>query len=55
MRGSFNLGIGYFVEPNVRILGKGIEANKALPEGESEIRFRETDQGAVMVTLSYSF
>lgn len=52
---SFNIGIGYIVDPNTQILGEGIVANQSLPEGETEIRFRETSQHGLLIMTSFSF
>jgi len=52
---SFNLGLGLRVEPGVKTLGDGIEENKPLPEGETEIRFKETDMTGIVVMFSASF
>ena len=52
---SFNIGIGYIVDPNTQILGEGIVANQPLPEGETEIRFRETSQHGLLIMTSFSF
>ena len=52
---SWNLGIGYVVDPSVKILGDGIEENKALPAGETEVRFKETSQGGLFLLASFAF
>lgn len=53
-RAAFNLGIGVVVDPNARILGDDIEANQPLPPGETEIRFKETDQWGILLLFSVS-
>jgi hypothetical protein len=52
---SFNFGVGIVLDPNTRLLGEGLEANKPLPVGESEIRYRETLQTGILVLTSFSF
>lgn len=52
---SWNIGIGAVVDPNVRVLGDGIEEGKPLPSGETEIRYKEKSQGGVLILTSFSF
>lgn len=52
---SFNFGIGAVVDPSVRVLGKGIIADAALPAGEIEVRYRETSQLGLLLLTSFSF
>lgn len=52
---SWNIGIGAVVDPNGKVLGDGITANKALPIGETEIRFKEKSQWGLLVITSFSF
>ena len=52
---SWNLGIGYIVDPSVKILGDGITENQALPAGETQIRFKETSQRGVFLLVSFTF
>lgn len=52
---SFNLGIGAIVDPHTKVLGDGIEKDKSLPTGETEIRFKETDQWGLFFVFSASF
>ena len=52
---SWNLGLGYVVDPSVQVLGEGIEADEPLPAGETQIRFRETSQGGVLLLASFTF
>lgn len=47
-RTSFNLGVGYIVDPNTKVLGDGIKENRPLPPGETQVRFKETTQGGIM-------
>jgi hypothetical protein len=49
---SWNLGIGIAADPNVQILGDGIDANKALPGNEDSIRYKEKTQYGVMILFS---
>jgi hypothetical protein len=52
--GSVNLGFGVVVDPNVQVLGDGIEANEVLPAGDS-IRFKETVQVGALFLVSFGF
>ncbi len=52
---SWNLGLGIAADPNVQILGDGIEANEELPEGETEIRYKEETKYGVMILFSTSW
>ena len=49
---SLNFGVAYVTDPNVKLLGDGIEANKALPTGETQIRYKTTNQYGLMVMFS---
>ncbi len=52
---SFNVGLGYVVDPNVQVLGDGFVENQAPPAGEEQVRFKETSQGGVLVLVSFGF
>ena len=52
---SFNLGFGYVVDPNTRVLGDGLTADAPLPPGETEIRYKETAQSGILILSSFSF
>ena len=52
---SFNIGVGYMVDPSSRTLGDGITANQPLPEGESGIRYKNQSRGGIVVMASFSF
>lgn len=52
---SFNVGVGYAIDPNVRLLGDGIRKNEELPEGETEIRFKTKSQRSLVVLVSFSW
>jgi hypothetical protein len=52
---SFNIGLGVMVDPDTKILGDGINANSALPAGESEVRFKKSTQFGFMILFSYSW
>ncbi len=49
---SLNLGFAYVWDPNVKTLGDGIAANAALPAGETEVRYRTTSQGGILLMFS---
>ena len=52
---SWNLGIAAVVDPSVKVLGDGIDENRPLPGGETQIRFKETSQWGVLIMTSFSF
>lgn len=52
---SFNIGVGFVVDPSVKILGDGITENQTLPAGETQIRYKETSQWGVLLVISYAF
>jgi hypothetical protein len=52
---SFNLGIGFVVDPKTQVLGDGIAANQPLPTGETQIRFKDTAQYGLLFMSSFSF
>ncbi len=52
---SWNLGIGYVVDPSVKVLADGMEENKPLPAGETQVRLKETSQGGLFLLASFSF
>jgi len=52
---AFNLGIGVVVDPSVKVLGDGIEANKPLPTGETSVRFKTISQTGLLFLTSFSF
>ena len=52
---SWNLGIGIVADPNVQILGDGIDANKPLPGTEESVRYKEETQYGLMLLFSTSW
>lgn len=52
---SFNLGFGMVVDPNTRILGDGVFADRPLPNGETEVRYKEEMQRGFLILSSFSF
>lgn len=53
-KSTHNLGLGLAVEPYSRVLGDGIERNKALPSGETAIRYKETNRTAIVLFYTYT-
>jgi hypothetical protein len=53
-KSTHNLGVGLAVEPYSRVLGDGIEKNKALPIGETSIRYKETNRTALVLFYTYT-
>ncbi len=53
---SWNIGIGFVVDANSKILGDGITANQPLPAGEfTNVRLKDISQGGLMLISSFSF
>jgi hypothetical protein len=52
---SFNLAIGALLDTHVKSLGDGVEKNKALPAGETQVRYKDSSQWGLLVMLSYGF
>lgn len=52
---SWNIGIGYVVDPNVQVFADGIAENAPLPNGETQIRFKETSQHGIFLMASFNF
>ncbi len=52
---SFNLGFGVVIDPNTRILGEGVVANRPLTNGETEVRYKEELQTGFLILSSFSF
>lgn len=52
---SFNLGIGFVVDPKVQVLGDGVTRNQALPVGETQVRFKDSAQYGLLIMSSFSF
>ena len=52
---SWNIGLGYIVDPEVTVLGDGLKANEPLPGNETEVRLKTTSQQGVLLVFSASF
>lgn len=52
---SFNLGLGFVVDPKVQVLGDGMTRNQPLPSGETQVRFKDTAQYGILLMSSFSF
>lgn len=52
---AFTLGVGVVVDLNVKTLGDGIRANQPLPEGETEVRFKEKSRPSLMLVFTRTF
>ena len=54
---SINVGIGPVLDPNVTVLGDGIQANQPVPQGESDetVRTKEEDKLGLGIFVSFSF
>jgi hypothetical protein len=53
--GSFNIGAGVVINPKVQVLGDGITADKPLPSGETEIRFKTKSAWGVQLMAAFHF
>lgn len=54
-RDQLQLGVGYFADPNTRVLGDGFAANHPPPAGETQVRYKEVTKSGVMVLITYGF
>lgn len=54
-RGSINIGVGYFADPNTRVLADGFRAGAPPPAGETQVRFKRVTQSGVLILLTYGF
>lgn len=52
---GWNLGLGYLWDADVKTLGDGVTADAPLPEGETEIRYKNSPAGSVFVVFSRKF
>lgn len=56
---SFNLGLGFVVEPSVEVLADGFIPNEPVPLDANgnpiAVKFKETDQGGVLLMASFSW
>lgn len=52
---SFNIGVGLMLDRGVQQLGDNIENGKALPEGETDIRFKKESELAALLFVSTTF
>jgi hypothetical protein len=50
---TFNIGIGFIVDPNEQVLGAGLTRNAPLPKNDT-LRFRTKDQIGALLTFSFS-
>ena len=51
----FNIGIGFLLDGKAKVLGDGIELDKELPEGETDVRFKEEERWNFMLVFSFSY
>ena len=52
---SFNIGIGFINDTEYKVLGDDIEANKSLPNGETEIRYKTKNQWRLQIVFAFRF
>ncbi|HUJ16661.1 MAG TPA: hypothetical protein VL197_01590 [Nitrospirota bacterium] len=53
--GSFNIGFGFIMDPNARVLADGFEAGMPLPAGEQGVRTKKVTKTGYGVVISYGF
>lgn len=53
--GSFNLGVGVIWDPATQVLGDGFSPNQPPPAGETQIRYKQTDQIGIVGIFSVAF
>jgi hypothetical protein len=49
------IGVGYFADPNTRVLGDGFAPNKPPPPGETQVRYKDVTKSGILVLLTYGF
>lgn len=49
------LGIGYFADPNTRVLGDGFAADRPPPANETQVRFKDVTKSGILMLISYGF
>lgn len=54
-KSSWNIGVGYIVNTNVKVLGDGIEEGSPLPTGETNIRYKEVNQPGWLIMAAFSW
>ena len=52
---SFNIGIGFINDTEYKVLGDDIEANKSLPNEETEIRYKTKNQWRWQIVFAFRF
>jgi len=52
---SVNVGVGVSFDPSVQVLGHGVKEGRALPPGESEVRFKKEGQFGWVLMTSFTF
>lgn len=52
---TLNIGAGLSISPKAQVLGDGIIAGQALPNGETEVRFKKTTIYGLAITVSFGF
>lgn len=54
-KGTWNLGLGMFVDPQTKVLGDGFRPNEEPDNGADQVRFKTTDQWGLMIIFSRGF
>ncbi|GIW43388.1 MAG: hypothetical protein KatS3mg077_0670 [Candidatus Binatia bacterium] len=52
---QLQIGIGYFADPNTRVLGDGFSENRPPPAGETQVRYKDVTKSGVMILMTYGF
>jgi hypothetical protein len=52
---TFNLGVGLTISPRAQTLGDGLTADKPLPTGETEVRYKKSTLYGIAIIGSFGF
>jgi hypothetical protein len=52
---AFNLGLGYFADPNTQVLADGFSENQQTPAAETQVRYKDVTKSGIMLLMSYGF
>lgn len=54
-RESWNVGLGVLIDPNAKVLGDGLEKDKPLPAGETNVRYKTEAESSIVLIFSFSY
>jgi hypothetical protein len=52
---SFNIGLGFMIDPNAEVLGDGFSPNVAPPPGATDVALKKEERTSFAVIFSYTF